>query len=1124
MITNKVWRLRCLGVACLVAEDADDIRIALARKDAALLAYVCMHPGAPSARVAALLWPDAAASGAMNNLRQRLHRLRKATGARLLEVADIAHPAQDLRIDPAPALATLQADPNAWDGDLLQGVELDGSTELAGWLAAERKAWAERRRDALASIASTCEESGELARALVLAQRLLADDLLSEHAHRRLMRLHYLRGDIAAAVAAFEACERVLKDELGLKPSAETQQLLQTVEHGRPPAPVPGASMPLPARLLRPPRAVGRERERALLAEAQRDGQVAVLVGEAGIGKTRLLQDFAASHAQASVVYAQARPGDAAVPYGALARLLRALVAAVPSALESAPRGELLRVVPEFGDTAAAARAGQALRLQAAIERLLAAAVVQREGLSLAVDDLHFADRASVEMLRALVDAEALAALPWAFAHRPAAAADEDAALLQSLADSPRARFIELAPLAEADLAELLTSLALPGVDAASLAPALARHAGGNPLYALETLRAAAQTRPAWAAGAVPALPRPQTIAHLIDRRLLRLSKPALALARVAAIAAPDFSIELASQALATPVLALADAWQELEAADILHGEVFAHDLVHDAVLRATPAAVAWHAHKLVAQFLQERAAEPARIAAHWWAAGADDLAGPAFLEGAARARRIGRPREQVQLLLRAAQAFERGGRDPDAFSAKLAAVEPLLASAGPDRALLFSQELVEQAGHGEQEALAEAKQALVYLWAGRAADAEQAARHALAVARPDDDVARLEASLHTAQACGLQGRAGEGLALLRPWEEHLEGDGDPEQAALSAGFCSAYANLLIQDDRQAESVAWIRKFLAFAERAGDVQSQMTATMDLAAYSLRRGDLEAGVEHALRAEALNPGDEQAQELARWNRNGLGYMLCGLGRYGEGLAILETELAASEGRTGALRALQEQWLADVLIVLGQPARAHRLLDTEAPPGMRPHRRLIVRAALARASGQDNTALLEQACEAADRPSTRFDWLHASILLAARGGAAAQRLAELGAMARERGYFPLLVLAEHERLVVSTRQGRAAQGCVDAAVALEALARQHRYPSLYLPEILHTCATVWRSAGRLEDARRCMTEAMHWVHSVALPNIPSHLHDGFLQRNRANLSLRADFTRLLAATGA
>ncbi len=1102
MITNKAWRLRCLRVPCLVAEHADGPRIALARKDAALLAFVCMNPGAPSARAAGLLWPDAAASGAMNNLRQRLHRLRKATGARLLEVGDIAHPAQDLRIDPAPALAALQADPNAWDGDLLQGVELDASTEFAGWLAAERKAWTERRRDALASVASACEESGELARALVLAQRLLADDPLSEHAHRQLMRLHYLRGDIAAAVAAFEACERVLKDELGLRPSAETQELLQTVEHGRLPAPSPGA----------------------LLDEAQRDGQVAVLVGEAGIGKTRLLQDFAASHAQATFVYAQARPGDAAVPYGALARLLRALVAAVPAALESAPRGELLRVVPEFGDSAAAARAGQTLRLQAAIERLLAAAVAQCEALSLAVDDLHFADRASVEMLRALVDAEALAAMPWAFAHRPAAAADEDATLLQSLADSPRARFIELAPLAEADLAELLTSLALPGVDAASLAPALARHAGGNPLYALETLRAAAQMRPALAAGAVPALPRPQTIAHLIDRRLLRLSKPALSLARVAAIAAPDFSIELASQALATPALALADAWQELEVADILHGEAFAHDLVHDAVLRATPAAVAGHAHKLVRQFLQGRAAEPARVAAHWWAGGADDLAGPAFLEGAARARRMGRPREQVQLLLQAAQAFERGGRGPDAFGAKLAAVEPLLDSAGPDRALRFTQELVEQVGNGEQEALAWAKQASVYLWAGRAADAEHAARHALAVARPDDEIVRLEATLHAAQACGLQGRASEGLALLRPWEEHLEGDGDAEQAGLSAAFCSAYANLLIQDDRQAESLAWVCKFLAFAERAGDVQRQMTATMDLAAYNLRRGDLEAGVEHARRAEALNPGDEQAQDLARGNRNGMGYMLCGLGRYGEGLAILEAELAASEGQTGALRALQEQWLADVLIVLGQLARARRLLDAEAPPGMRPHKRLIVRAALARASGRDDTALLEQASESADRPSTRFDWLHASILLAASGECADQHLAELGVMARERGYFPLLVLAEHERLVVGTRQGPTMQGSVDAAVALEAMARQHRYPSLYVPEILHTCATVWRSAGRLDDTRRCMTEAMHWVHAVALPNIPQYMRDGFLQRNRANLSLQADFTRLLAATGA
>ena len=100
--------------------------------------------------------------------------------------------------------------------------------------------------------------------ALSHAQELLALEPLSEAAHRRVMRLHFLRGDRAAALLAFDRCEQVLKDDIGAAPSAETLVLLATIEQAKLAA-VHGASAMqagrVPAAILRPPRTIGRDAE-----------------------------------------------------------------------------------------------------------------------------------------------------------------------------------------------------------------------------------------------------------------------------------------------------------------------------------------------------------------------------------------------------------------------------------------------------------------------------------------------------------------------------------------------------------------------------------------------------------------------------------------------------------------------------------------------------------------------------------------------------------------------------------------------------------------------------------------------------------------------------------------------
>lgn len=1099
---SSSWWLSLLGAPRL-HDEAANRALPLNRKDAAWLAVIARQGSTPSRQVAVLVWPEAGERGALNSLRQRVHRLRRATGARLVEMGERIGLAADLHAPREDIAALVAAEADADPGVLLAGCEYDAESEFAAWLAHERQADLGVLREALAVRAAATEQAGALALALRCAKRLTALDPLSEHAHRRLMRLHYLRDDRAAAVAAFEHCERVLKDELGLRPEAETLALLATIEQGRGGA--LAALPPLPAGLSRPPRMVGRDAALAELAAAERTAQACVLIGEAGMGKSRLLHE--ALKGRSDVLLVQARPGDAAAPYALLGRLLRALRARPGEAARARDCGAALTLLEAAPDAPAAAPT-TTRALQAALERLLANA--QAAGLALlAADDLHFADPASVDMLLALMESDALPALRWVLAHRPLASVPEPD-VLRMLAEAPQSRYLHLQPLDAAQLHELVASLALPRFDAAELSPALLRHTGGNPLFVVETLRAA------WLGGGDDAgLPRPQGLAHLIDARLARLSRPALALARVAAVAVPDFSLELAESVLGAPALALADAWQELEAAQVLQGEAFAHDLVHDAMRRATPDVIAARTHRQVAAFLAGRGAEPARVAAHWEAGAAWPEAGAAYRAAAARARLAGRLREVAQLLEAGAAAFDHAGQAGAGFEMRCEAVGVLLHAQGAAAALALSQRLVDSCdpiAEPAGAACALAAHGEACIWGGRFADAEAAARRALALATPSDEATRLAACAAAAQACGLQGRPDDGLALLLPWSERIA---TWPSANERNGLVSALVNLLIQADRPAAALPWGERRLHWAEETGSLNHRIDAHMNLGALLLRRGELEAALTQTRAASALSRAPAENAGTLAWNESALAFMLCGLGHYDEALTILERELAASAGQPGPLRELQRSWLLPLWLRLGQPARAMALLAGEgagAAPQW-PGRAALARALVARALGRDDRPWLDEALSALSAPVARFDWIDARLRKARHHETPQQALAtadELQPLVEERAYHAMLSDIEAVRAQALAALGRRGEAGA-AAERLEALALRWRYPLQYLPEQLLAAAAGYRAAGRDNDARRCGAAALHWLHSVALQHVPPPFVDSFLHRNPVNARL-------------
>lgn len=1075
------WTLRLTGPPHLCRSDDAAQTLALSRKDAGWLAYVALNAGASSPLVAGLLWPEADARAALNSLRQRVHRLRKASGARLVHMAARIELADDLALDEPDLGALLSRQPDADPGVLLAGHQFDAESEFAAWLAARRQQQLQALTEVHAALADAAETAGEWERALRHARRLLEADRHSEHHHRRLMRLHYLRGDTAAAVAAFEAGERALKDELGVRPSVETLALLRTVEAGQAAAAGMRALAPLPASLSRPPRLVGREAALAELALAAQQAQVAVVVGEAGMGKTRLVQAFLAG-AGDGACHVAARPGDGAVPFALLGRLFPRL---------------------QDGDAATVTSATGAPRQRVLVESVLRRAAGQ--GLqTLAIDDLHFADAASVELLLDAALGGAVPALRWIVAHRPEAAGELPP--LQALAQSPQARYVALEPWNQPQLESFVASLEIAAFDAPALGATLAQRTGGNPLFVIETLRATLAVPPP-AGGARP-LARPVGLAHLIDARLRRLSPAALALARVAAVAAPDFDLAVAEGVLGASAIVLADAWHELEAAQVLRGEAFAHDLVHDALLRATPQVIAARLHRQVAALLTGRGVAPARLAQHWLAGDQPAQAARAFACAAEQAAAAGRPREQAELLARCAAAHRAAGDDAAALRAGIERVDPLLQDSGTVAALAAADEAVEACRGSPLLAHALVARALAFGWDGRVAAAAEAAQQALDAAAPGGDDVRVTATAMLANACAMRGDATAALALLLPWQARMDGVGDPR---VRREYFGNLTNLLMQASRNGQALAAARRHLDCARQTDHGGEQVAALMNLSNLHGRRGDLELAIEYGQAADRLIPDTEQAALLGPWNRATLGYWLAGAGRFDAALQLLDAAVAALARGNPMQHQMAQGLLARVWVTLGQPARALALVREmpEAPPGRLRASQLALRARIEQARGRD-AAPLFRAVVATALSEADFVRLGAEVALADCAGDA-RALASLQQRAEQLEYFPIAAEAASLRLQA---QGEPAD--VPTVLAAEQRVLAARLPAYYLPEQLARCSSAYRRLGRESDACRCEQAALDWVHKTALPQVPPPFVDSFLHRNPVNAALRAATT--------
>ena len=923
------------------------------------------------------------------------------------------------------------------------------------------------------------------------------------------MRLHYLRGDRAAALAAFADCAAALQRELGAAPSHETLQLKTQIERSAATALAIRAA-PTPLWLLRPPRLVGRAAPIAALRAAVAARSHALVLGDAGMGKSRLLDEFVQQQAGVAI---QARPGDAHTPFAVLARLLRALFAL---GIEPAPemRAELARVVPECGRPTAAKfdRAS----FEGAVEDTLA-----RAGATLvvaAVDDLHFADIASVELLARIGTVAAAPRLVLAARAKECEAAL--ALLSAAFGDGPQLVQVELAPLPQEAIEELMVSLELPNVAPVPLAAAIARHTGGNPQFILETLKALLAEGSAGASHDGH-LPLPRSVGLLIERRLKQLSAPAIRLARVAAVAAADFSPALAAAVLACGPLDLADAWSELEAAGVLRDRGFAHDLVYESVLAGVPRAIAGEMHGAVARVLQTGGADAARVAEHWLGAGAADKALPLLLEAAFAAKEAMCYHEAAERFDKAiavqASAEDRGAE----FETLLALFDCLLdldRQARIDDVLARLDALAGSAAMQARALEARARALLVRLQLDAALAAGSAALELATAAKEAD--ATFDARLVMTQILAKLDRLEEAEALLVAARDFAEGAASAQQRVY---FFEAAAFLVTQNERFEEGRLLWQKLEA---SAAEMKSPRTVATALNYQTLCEGNVGSFLQAAATAERWrayvidNGLFGEARQFLDLN---LAYVYQNLGRYSDALAAIERAEALKVAHVGGLHVRY----ASAYAVLGQFARVRQHLDaiaaaTPMTPGLR-LTAMILRLRLAAVAGvrappgQGVDAVLAQAERvAADsaKAAPRVRWLlaRAEFLAPAEAVAAAR---EAGALAQAKGLHGSRISAEVLLARALMCEGDAQAALPRVRIAL-GLAASYQPDVVYQAEIGQIAHQVLSANG--ENGAAVLRDTVDWIQHTTASRVPAEFRDSFMHRNPVNRDLLAAASRL------
>ncbi len=638
------------------------------RKTRSLLKLLLTRPGRAFSRdeIVEALWPDASPGAAERSLRVTVSLLRRALEPDLERGSDSRY---ILRRPPGYLFDRgVDCEVDAWElekrqqrakaaqeqerleeaieeyraGLALLGGEFLSEEPYEEWAVEAREEWRERHLTVLSDLAECLALRGRYTEAVETCNRALDLDRYCEDLHRRLMLYHYCAGEQTLALRAFRTYARMLKEELGAAPSPDLIGLMEQVEARD----VPGVDTlrryPRPRRPLKFPYSLsrtyfaGRDREYALLAERLREategsGGAVAVEGEAGVGKTRLVEEL--------LGYARAR--DVQVFSGrCYERELGPPLEPVTEAFGLLPSAD--EVNSRIADSEKESRYLWRAELHEGSARIYGALtrrLVQesrdsgRNGLVLFVDDVQWADPATLDFLSYLAKRISGERILLIFAYRQEQA-PELSGWMAGLAERRAVSTLSLNRLSPEDLVQILGRMSSRAFhDLSSLAGFIHRESEGNPFYAVEYLRWLIE------AGAVEVDTRrricrlksealrenilPSGVRALLRARFSGLSAEAQELLELAAVVGRNFDLRLLCEAASRTEADVSGIIEPLMSSGLIFetpdgGYYFSHDKLRQALYEDMGGRRRRGLHLQVARALQRAGGEPSELAYHY--------------------------------------------------------------------------------------------------------------------------------------------------------------------------------------------------------------------------------------------------------------------------------------------------------------------------------------------------------------------------------------------------------------------------------------------------------------------------------------------------------------------------
>jgi predicted ATPase/DNA-binding winged helix-turn-helix (wHTH) protein len=529
------------------------------------------------------------------------------------------------------------------------------------WALQSQERWRERFVEILSLLADCLARRGQYRAAIGHLERALTRSVLHETLYRQLMIYAFCAGEMARAHRAYEQCRAALERELGERPSSQTEEIYKQVKAGKIPdleklypEPVPEQFLSsLPQKIQRPP-FVGRQNEWGQLTSALNkarsgEGRIVLICGEAGVGKTRLSEEFlvwsqekVGAHALVGRCYELENPlplhpwlealreGIPRLNFADLADLQPLWVAELSEILP-----ELKRVIPNLPVAISLPPEHRQYRLFETLYRMVSSLALRQAPIVFLLDDLQWADAGSLDFLCYIIERLAKEPLLILGTLRSEEVPREHhlGRLRHQGSRFGRLDEVHLTRLGEQEIQDLVKSLADELEMTTDFGGRLYHESVGNPLFATAVLQALFENGAfvhegnRWRLTDLSSLRLSSQAVGLIERRVTRVS------------AAAQRVLQLVACAVQIELEVLEEAWEgtpeelfvhltELVAQGLLAERLgryeFAHDKFREVVYESLEGPRQIWLHRRIAQAMEQVYPDPAaagfagRLAQHY--------------------------------------------------------------------------------------------------------------------------------------------------------------------------------------------------------------------------------------------------------------------------------------------------------------------------------------------------------------------------------------------------------------------------------------------------------------------------------------------------------------------------